>query len=47
MDITTILLLILNLVILAFVAWWLSNRVKSKLDEVEERHRRRWIDSEE
>ncbi len=47
MDITTILLLILNLVILAFVARWLSNRVKSKLDEVEERHRRRWIDSEE
>tara|TARA_B100001989_G_C24418131_1_gene402605 strand:- start:131 stop:277 length:147 start_codon:yes stop_codon:yes gene_type:complete len=42
MDLTTLFLLILNLVILGLVAKWLYNRVKSKLDEVEERHRKRW-----
>ena len=33
---------IINIVILGLVAKWLYNRVKSKLDEVEERHRKRW-----
>ncbi len=42
MDPTTLFLLIANLVILGLVARWLYNRVKSKLDEVEERHRKRW-----
>lgn len=46
MDLTTLFLLIVNIVILGLVAKWLYNRVKSKLDEVEERHRRRWVDSE-
>ena len=47
MDLTTKILLIVNTVILCLVGWWLSARVRSKLDEVEERHRRRWEDSEE
>ncbi len=46
MDLTTNILLIVNIVILGLVTWWLSNRIRSKLDEVEERHRRRWINSE-
>lgn len=43
MDFLTIVLLILNLVILGLVAMWLFNRVRTKLDEVEERHRKRWL----
>ncbi len=43
MDLLTIVLLILNLVILGLVAMWLFNRVRTKLDEVEERHRKRWL----
>ena len=43
MDLTTLFLLIVNTVILALVARWLYNRVVSKLDEVEERHRKRWL----
>ena len=42
MDLTTLFLLIVNIVILGLVAKWLYNRVVSKLDEVEERHRKRW-----
>ncbi len=42
MEANTIILLIINLVILGLVAKWLYNRVISKLDEVEERHRKRW-----
>ncbi|MDP6856452.1 MAG: hypothetical protein QGH13_02860 [Candidatus Thalassarchaeaceae archaeon] len=44
MDTITIVLLLVNLTILGLVSWWLSNRVRSKLNEVEERHRRRWED---
>jgi hypothetical protein len=44
MDTITIVLLLVNLTILGLVAWWLSIRVRSKLNEVEERHRRRWED---
>ena len=36
MDLTTLFLLIINIVILGLVAKWLYNRVKSKLDEVED-----------
>ena len=43
MDLLTIVLLILNLVILGLVSMWLFNRVRTKLDEVEERHRKRWL----
>ena len=43
MDFLTIVLLVLNLVILGLVAMWLFNRVRTKLDEVEERHRKRWL----
>ena len=42
MDLTTLFLLIVNVVILGLVAKWLYKRVKSMLDEVEERHRKRW-----
>ena len=47
MDLTTNILLIVNIVILGLVGWWLFNRVRSKLDEVVERHRRRWEESDE
>ena len=43
MDLLTIVLLIINIVILGLVAMWLFNRVRTKLDEVEERHRKRWL----
>ncbi|MFL2976230.1 MAG: hypothetical protein ACJZ49_01620 [Candidatus Thalassarchaeaceae archaeon] len=43
MDLTTLFLLIVNIAILGLVAKWLYNRVRSKLDEVEERHRKRWL----
>ena len=46
MDAITIVLLLVNLSILGFVTWWLSNRVRSKLNEVEDRHRKRWQDDE-
>ncbi len=46
MDAITIVLLLVNLTILGLVTWWLSNRVRSKLNEVEERHRKRWEDDE-
>ena len=47
MDLTTNILLIVNIVILGLVGWWLSKRVRSQVDEVAERHRRRWEESEE
>jgi hypothetical protein len=42
MDQITTILFFVNIIILGLVFWWLSYRVRSKLDEVEERHRKRW-----
>ncbi len=34
--------LIFDVIALGIAFWWLGSRVRSKFDEVEERHRRRW-----
>jgi len=34
--------LIFDVIALSIALWWLGSRVRSKFDEVEERHRRRW-----
>ena len=34
--------LIFDLIALSIAIWWLGSRVRSKLDEVEKRHLRRW-----
>ena len=34
--------LIFDVIALGIALWWLGSRVRSKFDEVEERHRRRW-----
>lgn len=40
-------LLIFDILAISFALWWLSRRVKSKIDEVNLRRAKRWVREEE
>ena len=42
-----LLILIFDILAVTFALWWLSGRVKSKSDEVNERKSKRWAIEEE
>lgn len=42
-----LLILIFDILAVSFALWWLSGRVKSKIDEVNERKSKRWAIEEE
>ena len=46
-DKELLLFLIFDILAVSFALWWLSGRVRSKIDEVNERKSKRWVIEEE
>ena len=46
-DKELLLFLIIDILAVSFALWWLSGRVRSKIDEVNERKSKRWAIEEE
>ena len=46
-DKELLLILIFDILAVSFALWWLSGRVRSKIDEVNERKSKRWVIEEE
>lgn len=46
-DKELVLLLIFDILAITFAVWWLSRRVKSKIEEVNKRRAKRWERDEE
>ena len=46
-DKELLLILVFDILAVSFALWWLSGRVRSKIDEVNERKSKRWVIEEE
>ena len=46
-DKELLLILVFDILAVSFAVWWLSGRVRSKIDEVNERKSKRWVIEEE
>ncbi|MBL6883986.1 MAG: hypothetical protein ISR09_06345 [Candidatus Thalassarchaeum sp.] len=46
-DKELLLILIFDILAVSFAVWWLSGRVRSKIDEVNQRRSKRWKKDEE